>query len=113
MRDAHKSNSEAPKNQAAASIKVFPVPDQRRRNSLVTGYWLLVAGYTRSTGTRGGIQVPAARQQHRQQRQQPRQQRRQQRRQLLATGTVLVAEPNVAFMSNHHTIRYSQDYSQP
>ena len=44
MRDAHKSNSEAPKNQAAASIKVFPVPDQRRRNSLVTGYWLLVAG---------------------------------------------------------------------
>ena len=45
MRDAHKSNSEAPKNQAAASMKVFPVPDQRRRNSLVTGYWLLVTGY--------------------------------------------------------------------
>jgi hypothetical protein len=42
MRDAHKSNSETPKNQAAAGMKVFPVSDPRRCNSLVTGYWLLV-----------------------------------------------------------------------
>jgi hypothetical protein len=45
MRDVYKSNSDAPKNQAAASMKVFPVPDPRRCNSLVTGYWLLVTGY--------------------------------------------------------------------
>ncbi len=52
MRDAYKSNSDAPKNQAAASMKVFPVPDPRRCNSLVTGYWLLVTGYwLRSVGT--------------------------------------------------------------
>jgi hypothetical protein len=42
MRDAHKSNCETPKNQAAAGMKVFPVSDPRRCNSLVTGYWLLV-----------------------------------------------------------------------
>jgi hypothetical protein len=51
MRDAHKSNSETPKNQAAAGMKVFPVSDPRRCNSLVTGYWLLVTGYwLRSVG---------------------------------------------------------------